>query len=242
MDHAQDPRVDYAPRPLFLAADDSASTLVVTNAILAGLPGSPEVVNAADGKEAVRAATEFLPHVIVMDWQMPVMNGLEAIRVLKADPRTMEIPIIMLTGVLKETDNLRMAIDAGALDFVRKPVDPLELQARVGGALRLSLSMRAMRDKNEELQLLNKELRTALDEIETLTGLLTGLLPICCHCREVRSDDGYWSDLESYLRARVHTQFSHGICPPCMEEHYSDVLSEVPKAFRREPAPTIDAT
>ena len=230
--------MDHLQAPRFLAADDSPSTLAVTAAILAELPGSPEVITAADGEEAVRRARETLPHVIVMDWQMPVMDGLAAIRVLKADPLTMEIPIIIFTGVLKETQNLRVAIDAGALDFVRKPVNPLELQARVAGALRLSVSIRAMRAKNQELQRLNEDLRSALDEIVTLTGLL----PICCHCREVRSDDGYWSDLESYLKARIQTRFSHGICPPCMEEHYSDLLSDVPKAFRRDPATTIDPT
>ena len=120
-----------------------------------------------------------------------------------------------------------------ALDFVRKPVDPVELTARVGAALRINMSMLALRDQNVELQRINLELRTALDEIETLSGLL----PLCCHCREVRSDDGYWSDLESYLVVRVQTQFSHGICPSCMDTHYSDLFADpdIEQASKAEP-------
>ena len=207
--------------------------LALTSAILARLPGTPEVITACNGEEVVRLAFEAMPNVIVMDWQMPAMSGIEALRKLRADPRTTEIPVVMLTGVLRETEHLRIAIEEGALDFVRKPVDPVELKARVGAALRINMSMLALRDQNVELQRINFELRTALDEIETLSGLL----PICCHCREVRSDDGYWSDLESYLVVRVQTQFSHGICPSCMDTHYSDLFSDpdIEQASKVEP-------
>lgn len=157
-----------------------------------------------------------------MDWDMPVMDGLTAIRQLKASPTTMDIPIVMLTAGTGEIDELRQALDAGAIDFVKKPVGPIELLARVDSALRISLATRARRESNDRLSETNSDLRQALEEVKTLSSLL----PICSHCREVRSDDGYWSDLESYLRARTDTRFSHGICPPCFEEHYPELAKK----------------
>ncbi len=99
------------------------------------------------------------------------MDGLTAVRQLKVTPETAEIPIVMLTGVAGDGDEemVRMALDAGAMDYVTKPVGPTELIARVESALRISLSIPEMRE----------------------VKALSGLLPICSHCREVRSDDGY---------------------------------------------------
>jgi hypothetical protein len=52
---------------------------------------------------------------------------------------------------------------------------------------------------------------------------LRGLLPICAHCKHVRDDDGYWHQVEVYVRDRTEAEFSHGICPKCMKELYPDV-------------------
>ena len=162
---------DIDERPVLLAADDNNSVLLFVSAVLSTLDQKPEIVTATNGEEALRIAIERTPHVIIMDWEMPVMDGLTAVRQLKATPETAEIPIVMLTGVAGDGDEemVRMALDAGAMDYVTKPVEPTELTARVESALRISLSIRAMR------------------EVKTLSGLL----PICSHCRKVRSDDGY---------------------------------------------------
>lgn len=60
------------------------------------------------------------------------------------------------------------------------------------------------------------ELRTALDEIRTLRGIL----PICAHCKKIRDDAGSWDQLERYLSRHTDVEFSHGICPDCLERHY----------------------
>ena len=66
------------------------------------------------------------------------------------------------------------------------------------------------------LQLRNQELRAALSDVQ----LLSGLLPICAWCRKVRSDDGYWEQLETYFESRRKVQFTHGICGDCQAEHF----------------------
>lgn len=209
-------------RPVLLAVDDNPSVLLFVEGVLSTLRQEPEIITAANGEEALSRANERNPHVIIMDWDMPVMDGLTAIRQLKASPTTMDIPIVMLTAGTGEIDELRQALDAGAIDFVKKPVGPIELLARVDSALRISLATRALRESNDRLSETNSDLRQALEEVKTLSSLL----PICSYCREVRSDDGYWSDLESYLRARTDTRFSHGICPPCFEEHYPELAKK----------------
>jgi len=67
------------------------------------------------------------------------------------------------------------------------------------------------------------ELPAALHEVKTLHGLL----PICAKCKNVRNDEGYWEQIESYIGQRSGAKFTHGICPICSEELYGDAVLEV---------------
>lgn len=104
--------------------------------------------NAAIGIKLVKAE---MPDLVIMDWEMPVMNGIEAIRLLKADVDTMDIPVIMATGVMTHARNLSEALEAGAVDFLRKPFDPVEFRARLNTTLRLSESYREIKRQHEEI-------------------------------------------------------------------------------------------
>ena len=64
-----------------------------------------------------------------------------------------------------------------------------------------------------------EELRQALDQIKTLSGIL----PICMHCKKIRDDKGSWNRMEIYIRDRTEAEFSHGICPECMKKLYPEV-------------------
>jgi hypothetical protein len=64
------------------------------------------------------------------------------------------------------------------------------------------------------------ELRQALADVKQLRGLL----PICAHCKSIRNDSGYWSTVESYLSEHTAAEFSHGICPECLQKYYSELL------------------
>jgi GAF domain-containing protein len=66
--------------------------------------------------------------------------------------------------------------------------------------------------------LVYSKLKKALDEIETLRGMI----PICCHCKKIRDDSGYWHFVEKYIKKHSAAEFSHSICPECMKEHYSE--------------------
>lgn len=72
--------------------------------------------------------------------------------------------------------------------------------------------------RTEELRLRNEELQQALDHV----SVLRGIVPICSYCKQIRDDQGYWNQLESYLSRHTEAHFSHGICPACVKNHFPD--------------------
>lgn len=96
------------------------------------------VLVATNGSQAVEIAKKKRPDLIIMDWDMPVMNGIEATKEIKKLPECKGLPIIMFTGVRTSSDNLQEALRAGAIDFLRKPVDNVELMARINSMLLLT--------------------------------------------------------------------------------------------------------
>jgi HAMP domain-containing protein len=74
---------------------------------------------------------------------------------------------------------------------------------------------------NERQRLIN-ELKKALSEVKTLSGLL----PICAHCKKIRDDKGYWNQIESYIHKHSDAKFSHGMCPDCFKQLYPEVYEE----------------
>ncbi len=75
----------------------------------------------------------------------------------------------------------------------------------------------------EENQLLVSQLREALEKVKTLSGML----PICSHCKQIRDDEGYWQRLERYIEARTEATFSHGLCPACTWKLYPEMAAEL---------------
>ena len=94
-----------------------------------------EVQAVDDGREARAAIANRRPDVVLMDWMLPDVSGLEFTRQLKRDPRTREIPVIMVTALADEDDRVT-GLDAGADDYIVKPFSQRELLARIRAALR----------------------------------------------------------------------------------------------------------
>ncbi len=107
---------------------------------------------ANNGHTAYKAAVSLLPDLIITDWDMPVVNGIEFIRNLKKCEKTKNIPVIMATAVNLSPNDLKKALEAGAVDYIRKPIDAVELIARTQSVLRLSDSTKQIIDlKDKEL-------------------------------------------------------------------------------------------
>ena len=93
------------------------------------------VAVAEDGEEALLLAVEEPPDLVVLDWMLPKMSGIEVCRQLRKDSETRGLPIIMLTARTEESDKIQ-GLDSGADDFIAKPFSPKELMARVRAVLR----------------------------------------------------------------------------------------------------------
>ncbi|MDD3080024.1 MAG: response regulator [Paludibacter sp.] len=112
-----------------------------------------QIIIAPNGKIACELSRKHLPDAIIMDWDMPVMNGLDAVICIRSFTETKFTPIIMATGKMTTTENLEIALNAGANDFIRKPFDEIEIIARVKSMIRLNCEYR----KNTELQQIIRE-------------------------------------------------------------------------------------
>jgi two-component system phosphate regulon response regulator PhoB len=121
--------------PLILVVEDEAAlvTLLRYNLEREGF----RVAEARDGEEALLMAREQKPDLVILDWMLPLLSGLEVCRQLRRGPETRNVPIIMLTARGEEGDKLR-GLDSGADDYVTKPFSPSELIARIRAALRRS--------------------------------------------------------------------------------------------------------
>jgi two-component system phosphate regulon response regulator PhoB len=119
--------------PAILVVEDEAAlvTLLRYNLEREGF----EVIEAKDGEEALLLARERKPDLVLLDWMLPLLSGIEVCRQLRRLPETRSVPIIMLTARGEEGDKLR-GLDSGADDYVTKPFSPSELIARVRAVIR----------------------------------------------------------------------------------------------------------
>ncbi len=167
----QDPAVETLK---ILVADDDPITRLSLEKILAA--PNRTILMASDGEEALRLAIEQLPQMIVTDWKMPVLDGLELCTFLRRTSLTQHIYFIMLTG-REDDEALVMAFDAGVDDYVTKPFTPRVLEARVRSGERLIRYQKTITRDKDLIQRYASSLATANSKLLTMamTDALTGL-------------------------------------------------------------------
>ena len=120
--------------PRILIADDNVQNVELLEAYLAGIPC--EITTASDGEETLRAVERDQPDLLLLDVMMPKLSGFEVCRKLRANPRTADTLILMVTA-LNETSDFERGVQAGTDDFLTKPVNKVELLCRVRSLLRV---------------------------------------------------------------------------------------------------------
>ena len=121
----------HVPQILVIEDEAAQREVLLYNIKAAGF----DAIWADNGEEGVLLAQENAPDVIVVDWMMPKLSGLEVCRQLRAKPATQDIAIILLTAKSEETDKVR-GLEIGADDYVTKPYSVVELMARIKAQLR----------------------------------------------------------------------------------------------------------
>lgn len=148
--------------------------------------------------------------LILMDIKMPDMDGVEACRRIKAIDAFAQVPIIVVTA-RNQKDFLQAAFDAGAADYVRKPVEPVELLARVKSAIKLKQETEARKSWEQEVT----KTITELDHTLRHMVALQQLIPVCPSCRTSHPSQISQAALDEYVQTHPETKFRDLTCPAC---------------------------
>jgi CheY-like chemotaxis protein len=169
------------------------------------------VGNGLDAWEVLTSADP--PQVILLDWELAGVDGIALCRKARGNPlREQPYLILLLNG--ENGENVRSALRAGADDYLRRPLDPDELAARIMLARRVMDLQSHVTRQTEELY--NSLLEPGLASPEV--GHWHELLPMCAWCKQVRTEEEGWQVLERYLAQQHDIDVTHGICPECVRQ------------------------
>ena len=187
-----------------LAVEDDPVSRAVLHQALRRL--GHEVLEAGDGESGWALLQKEPVRVVVSDWMMPVLDGLELCRKVRGRIGGEYVYFILLTSSGATEENQRAAADAGVDDFLTKPLKVTELWTRLRVAERILRYTTQVRQLEE-------------------------LMPICTYCKKIRDDQNYWQQIEGYINERTGSEFSHSICPDC----YTRVVVPELDKLRRSP-------
>jgi DNA-binding response OmpR family regulator len=191
--------VNAERKPLILLVDDNPQNLQFLGELVE--KNGFECALATSGAQTLDFAQREKPDLILLDLMMPEMDGYEVCRKLKARPLTRDIPIIFLTA-RTESEDIVKGFEVGGVDYVTKPFQAAELLARVKTHV---------------------ELKRSREEIKVLRGIV----PVCASCKSIRDEKGVWQRMEAFISRRTEAQFSHGLCPDCMQKLYPEQAARV---------------
>ncbi|HEX2957365.1 MAG TPA: two-component system response regulator [Chitinispirillaceae bacterium] len=163
--------VDYSQCTVLVVDDNKKNIDVVLNT----LRDICDVSTALSGRTALQLARKSPPDLILLDVMMPDLDGFEVCRILKKDPQTAEIPVLFLTGMTDVEEKL-IGFDVGAVDYIIKPFEPVEMIARVKTHMALAIAKKELKAHNdileEKVTQRTKELALTQEiTIDTLAGL-----------------------------------------------------------------------
>jgi len=165
--------------PKLLLVDDEPLNLKLYDKMLKDF--NFQIITAVNGKECLEKVNEHSPDLILLDWNMPVMDGVEALEILKKEESTRDIPVLMITGVMTSSEDLSYAMSIGAIDFLKKPFDKLELCARIRNILLLSESLKTLKEQYRLLENKNVFITSLIESIPhpVIYCSLDGVLLLC---------------------------------------------------------------
>jgi len=156
-----------------------------------------EVEAFAHGGEAWDAFQNSKVRLIISDWIMPEMDGLDFCRAIRKANGLDYVYFILVTALRTDSADYDRAVKAGVDDFLVKPLDAGSIWRRLFVAERI------------------------LNYTVTIKQL-QDLIPICMYCKKIRNDRDYWQSIENYFHEHTGSDFSHGICPDCLERFQSE--------------------
>ncbi len=197
---------EYPSQPLVLIVDDVPENVEILYSVLK--EDDYRFAIALNAAETYKAIKKEVPDLILLDVMLPDGNGFELAERIISTHRDHYIPIIFITARAHLEDKVK-GFRVGGVDYITKPFEESEVSARVRTHIALKLARQKQADLIQQLQ-------KALEEVKQLRGII----PICARCKKVRNDNGFWMQVEHYISEHSSAEFSHGLCPHCMQEMY----------------------
>jgi len=211
---------------------------------------------AYDGLEAINCLNQELPRIVLTDVLMPEINGYDLCRKIKSDEKMKHIPVILLTSLSEPEDIIQgldcgadsfitKPYDEAALvarinyilvnaemrkhsesemgiDIIFAGKKYFVTSSRIQILDLLLATYEATMQKTRELEKALKELRAANETIK----IMKGFIPICSSCKQVRDDKGYWKQIERYISEHSEVDFTHTLCPSCVNKLYPELFKK----------------
>lgn len=157
--------------PKILVVDDDREIVNFICDIL--IDNNYEVLSAFDGEMAIDIIKKEIPDLIILDWEMPIKDGITTLNEIKQDSNLSSIPVIMITGRLHSNKDLKTAFDSGVIDFINKPIEAIELIARTKSMVLLNQYYKeSVRKKDMELTLMSKTNHQHLTMLKELSEIV----------------------------------------------------------------------
>ena len=162
-----------------------------------------------NGKDAWQAFSKEQPQIVISDWKMPGLDGLELCNSLRKSYVESYTYFILVTAQRRSRVNLEQAIEAGVDDFLKKPISSDEIWNR----LRVAERILGFCSQVKQLE---------------------SLIPICTYCKKVRNDKDIWEQVEHYVNERTGADFTHSVCPECLETKVRPQLHAFKQSMQRK--------
>jgi CheY-like chemotaxis protein len=167
---------------------------------------------AGTGEEALELIADHDFAVVLLDVHLPGMSGFDVAERMRAEPRTVHVPILFISAVKQQPHHVFVGYELGAVDYVLRPFDAHILRSKIAILCDLWVQRHLIEEQNALLQ-------KQMGEIKTLRGLIA----VCAVCHRIRDDQGLWERCMIYVARHTEAEFTHAICESCQKEVYPDL-------------------
>ncbi len=196
-----------------LVVGDNPNILLATATLLRSV--GYFVLVARSGAACLRVVRKSDPDLILLDVQLPDICGCEISRQIRTIKGIRQPHVVLLSASRITPEKQVESLESGADCCLVRPISNRELLAQIQAIVRIIWTER-------DRDFLIENLEKALAAIKTLSGIV----PICATCKKIRDNHGYWEEIELYVEKHSTAEFTHGICPDCVNKLYGNFSTE----------------
>lgn len=228
---------------ILLVDDDRLNLMLIERHLVNGLKKydsfNYELIKVYDGKEALEVVNSQHIDLVLLDWEMPEMDGIEVLKELKSNSRTNEIPVIMVTSN-STSEHLKLAIETGAVDFLKKPIDSIELVTRVRSVVKISQAYIQIKKQNAEITEQKEQITASINYARRMQNAMLPSNEMLASMssdffvlnmpKDIVSGDFYWASIEKNFNFYIVADCTgHGVPGAMMSMIGNELLNEIIK-------------